>query len=57
MESQPQNPEFRTNSENFHPCINRINTMFVQNIESLHQALHTINEQKQKICPFIRGLI
>ena len=21
MESQPQNPEFRINSENFHPCI------------------------------------
>ena len=21
MESQPQNPEFRNNSENFHPCI------------------------------------
>ena len=21
MESQPQNPEFRTNPENFHPCI------------------------------------
>ena len=21
MESQPQNPEFRKNSENFHPCI------------------------------------
>ena len=20
MESQPQNPEFRINSENFHPC-------------------------------------
>ena len=22
MESQPQNPEFRTNPENFHPCSN-----------------------------------
>ena len=21
MESQPQNPEFRINPENFHPCI------------------------------------
>ena len=21
MESQPQNPEFRSNPENFHPCI------------------------------------
>ena len=23
MESQPQNPEFRYNPENFHPCISR----------------------------------
>ena len=22
MESQPQNPEFRNNPENFHPCFN-----------------------------------
>ena len=21
MESQPQNPEFRNNPENFHPCV------------------------------------
>ena len=29
MESQPQNPEFRNNPENFHPCLNeaiQINT-------------------------------
>ena len=24
MESQPQNPEFRNNPENFHPCIYEI---------------------------------
>ena len=24
MESQPQNPEFRNNPENFHPCIKKI---------------------------------
>ena len=23
MESQPQNPEFRNNPENFHPCISK----------------------------------
>ena len=23
MESQPQNPEFRNNPENFHPCIEK----------------------------------
>ena len=22
MESQPRNPEFRNNPENFHPCLN-----------------------------------
>ena len=28
MESQPQNPEFRINAENFHPCeyVERLNT-------------------------------
>ena len=24
MESQPQNPEFRNNPENFHPCVQRV---------------------------------
>ena len=24
MESQPQNPEFRFNLENFHPCVNDV---------------------------------
>ena len=24
MESQPQNPEFRNNPENFHPCIYKL---------------------------------
>ena len=30
MESRPQNPEFRNNPENFHPCIyyNDYNFMF-----------------------------
>ena len=29
MESQPQNPEFRNNAENFHPCdtLIRVNIM------------------------------
>ena len=26
MESQPQNPEFRINPENFHPCSSHIST-------------------------------
>ena len=29
MESRPQNPEFRINSENFHPCIGyKVDTYF-----------------------------
>ena len=24
MESQPQNPEFRNNPENFHPCLKKL---------------------------------
>ena len=27
MESQPQNPEFRVNPENFHPCAVTIQTV------------------------------
>ena len=26
MESQPQNPEFRNNPENFHPCQSTVNS-------------------------------
>ena len=24
MESHPQNPEFRNNPENFHPCVSKV---------------------------------
>ena len=36
-ESQPQNPEFRINPENFHPCGNDANveTLFAQNTMQL----------------------
>ena len=33
MESQPQNPEFRINPENFHPC--NINSGTIQNFTIL----------------------
>ena len=29
MESQPQNPEFRNNPENFHPCVCQIVNIFL----------------------------
>ena len=45
MESQPQNPEFKNNPENFHPCI--------QVLEMKHniKAFCSVgrNEQKNKI--------
>ena len=30
MESQPQNPEFRNNPENFHPCIERADRVLMR---------------------------
>ena len=30
MESQPQNPEFRNNPENFHPCLTKRWTLGIQ---------------------------
>ena len=36
MESQPQNPEFRINPENFHPCINGLNKL-------IHSKCHVSN--------------
>ena len=37
MESQPQNPEFRNNPENFHPCIKR-ETKVLISVLSLYDA-------------------
>ena len=34
MDSQPQNPEFRNNPENFHPCFYRIPLKVDQNCSS-----------------------
>ena len=31
MESQPQNPEFRINPENFHPCLFLISQLILLN--------------------------
>ena len=28
MESRPQNPEFKNNPENFHPCIRGLNSRY-----------------------------
>ena len=42
MESQPKNPEFRNNPENFHPCI--YNKLLEHNLQSIFQPkkLHKI---------------
>ena len=42
MESQPKNPEFRNNPENFHPCNNKKDTK--HNIDKGYQALYRIAE-------------
>ena len=40
MDSQPQNPEFRINPENFHPC----------KYQSLIQCAHIIKVQTNDSC-------
>ena len=47
MESQPQNPEFRNNPENFHPC--KLEIVFVK--QSPHN--HIVLVHKDGISTFI----
>ena len=35
MESQPQNPEFRNNPENFHPCMQDLTVIVISTAEKL----------------------
>ena len=47
MESQPQNPEFRNNPENFHPCISAHWVLYCLNRESYmndHVLLNLLNK-------------
>ena len=39
MENQPQNPEFRNNPENFHPCVNTLTSKQVDELLHLHISL------------------
>ena len=39
MESQPQNPGFRNNPENFHPCLIYINTKHLFRGNNCHLIL------------------
>ena len=50
MESQPQNPEFRINPENFHPCINQKSpkTFVVEN--------QCLNVMFKEVCWYIRKI-
>ena len=45
MESQPQNPEFRNNPENFHPCV----SVRSEGLEKLH-VLACLSFPKLSIC-------
>ena len=40
MESQPQNPEFRINPENFHPCVSDV--VQIVNLYSEAEPAHAI---------------
>ena len=45
MESQPQNPEFRNNPENFHPCYMDQHTTYYICVKSLHNYLVGLQAQ------------
>ena len=47
MESQPQNPEFRINPENFHPCISSVERGLNSGL-SLHSFTSIICVCKQR---------
>ena len=42
MESQPQNPEFRNNPENFHPCFTEFLLKLIRNAHHLLSACQVI---------------
>ena len=43
MESQPQNPEFRNNPENFHPCVMSATYIQMQSRQPLIMKANTMN--------------
>ena len=48
MESQPQNPEFRKNPENFHPCLQEGNNKGVGETVKIHRLVCTFVEGKKQ---------
>ena len=60
MESQPQNPEFRNNPENFHPCIAlTVYTKMtfswdkVQNVQNLEIQISKLEVHRTRVGNFI----
>ena len=51
MESQPQNPEFRNNPENFHPCIQKGLYVYLTAKEMHIFNIHLIPETLIKFYP------
>ena len=47
MKSQPQNPEFRINPENFHPCYQSVELFFVLLV---HQLYCQNDEKSSGLC-------
>ena len=56
MESQPQNPEFRIDPENFHPCLNdkRRKILSIDNTYSLQQ--YSIKDKRKPMYLKLKAL-
>ena len=52
MESQPQNPEFRINPENFHVCINSFlaSSQFCRMLKTIANSLEP-DQDRQNVSP------
>ena len=42
MESQPQNPEFRINPENFHPWFNDLLSLRIQHLKPVNPVINAL---------------
>ena len=52
MESQPQNPEFKNNPENFHPCVTK-NLNPTNGYKGIHVVHYIILQAKRALRPWV----
>ena len=57
MESQPQNPEFRINPENFHPCVNICYSILQQGNRSCKSQESWQERNEMCLLNYIIGLL